>query len=120
MAISDVLKNFRKGDSAPPGAPSDPGSPDNMAADGSDAGPRTISLTPDEMKELSGGQPGGGQEVQCAVTGRVGDNGDFTVISIHSANGPQGQGDENDMAAQVMGMMGQPARVQNQTMPSPS
>lgn len=115
MPISGVLKNFRQSGYGGGDAPAD----DSGA---SSPGPRSIKLTGEELKDLQGyGEPG--QEQECLVTGRVGENGEFTVTSVRSTggdDGPAGPGDENDMASQVMGMMGKAPMVQNQTMPSPS
>jgi len=115
MPVGDVLKNFRATDyGKDPGAAPDPGSSDPKAPEG----PRSIKLTDEEAKDLQNyGEPG--TEQQCLVTGRLDDKGEFTVISVQGQGGP-GPGDENDMAAQVMGKMGMPPTVQQQTMPSPS
>ena len=104
MPVSDVLKNFRATDYG-----KDPGAVDSPDPENPE-GPRSIKLTDEEAKELEGyGEPG--TEQQCLVTGRLDDNGEFTVISVH-APGSSAPGDENEMAAQVMGKMGMP--------PSPS
>lgn len=102
MAISKVLQNFRGGDKKET-------SPDEGAAEG----PRIFKLTDDEAKSLAGD----GAEKEYIVTGRVGGDGDFTVVSVRSSEEPD---DEENMASQVMGMLGRAPVMQSQTMPSPS
>lgn len=109
MPVSDVLKSFRK----------DGYGPEKDSSDKEEsAGPRMIKLTDDEKKSFGEGD---GSEVTCQVTGRYSD-GEFSVISVQGPSEEgKGPGDENEMAAKVMGMMGGGApMVQNQTMPSPS
>lgn len=102
MPVSDVLKNFRN---------ESYGKKDGGKPKEDSGSPRIIKLTDDEAKELQGyqGEPGG--EQTCEVTGRLGDNGEFSVTSVHLPGG--GMGDEKEMAAEVMGKM-------PMTMPSPS
>lgn len=105
MPLGDVLKKFRGGDAPEPDEKEDEG----------DDSPRMIKLTDGEKKAF--GEEGDGKEVTCQVTGRYAD-GQLSVISVQ---GPSGGGDEDEMAAKVMGMMGGNApMMRNQTMPSPS
>jgi hypothetical protein len=108
MPVSDVLKSFRKEGYGE--------SPKEQGPQGAE-GPRSFKLTDDEVKELQGYQKGPGMEQECVVTGRLGENGEFTVTSVHSPGG--GMNDENDMASQVMDKMGQAPTVRPQTIPSP-
>ena len=110
MPVSDVLKGFRKG-----GYGSDKKGPENPSEKG---GPRTIQLTDSEQKELQAYAKGDGAEQQCLVTGRMGGDGKFTVISVHNPGGESTMPDENEMAAAVMGK--QSPMMQMQTQPSPS
>lgn len=111
MAVSEVLKNFRN---------KDYGSGSSKSDKNDSGGPRIIKLTDDEMKELQSYQKGPGEEQQCLVTGRLGDSGDFSVTSVHSPNGESTMPDQDQMAQEVMGKMGQPPMMQSQTIPSPS
>lgn len=109
MAISDVLENFRK-----EGYAGKKGKPEE-----SSSGPRSFKLTDEEVKELQGYAGGPGEEQQCLVTGRMGENGEFSVISVHSPNG-EAPGNEDDMAREMMEKMGKAPMMRPQTMPSPS
>lgn len=106
MPVSDVLKNFRQNSYG-----KDDPEPDEKESSG---GARMIKLTEDEVKELQGYQKEPGTEQQCLVTGRLGEDGEFSVTSVHSPEGGANP-DEAGMASEVMGKMGMP-----QTMPSPS
>jgi hypothetical protein len=110
MAVSDVLKGFRKDDYKGKEKEEKSDSP----------GPRMIKLTDDEAKELQGYQKGPGMEQDCLVTGRLGEGGEFTVTSVRSPEG--GAPDPDGMASELMNKMrgGMPPVMQNQTMPSPS
>jgi hypothetical protein len=112
MDVSGALKSFRDGGYGGKDASSEPKEA---------AGPRTITLTDDEAKELAGYSGGEGAEQECLVTGRLSGS-ELTVTSVKSSGGGQ-----DDMAKEVMdrmggaGRLGSPApMMQNQTMPSPS
>ena len=104
MDISGALKKFRSG-------------PEEESEEKS-SGPRMIKLTDEEKKSLEGyGQPG--EEIECTVRGRLGENGEFSVSSV-SAPGGEGD-DEGKMASEVMGKIeGPPPTMRTQTMPYPS
>lgn len=111
MPVSDVLKNFRQGDYGKKDIPEEKESSD---------GPRMIKLTDEEVKELQGYQKAPGEEQQCLVSGRLGEDGKFSVVSVHSPEGGPGPNEEKEMAEKMMGPMGGPPMMQQQTMPSPS
>ena len=110
MDVSGALKSFRDGGY---------GGKDQASEPKESAGPRTITLTDDEAKELSGYSQAEGSEQECLVTGRLVGS-EFTVTSVKSSGGGQ-----DDMAKEVMDRMGGGGAspvpmMQNQTMPSPS
>lgn len=107
MPFSDVLQSFRKSGYGP----------DKSEKKDESGGPRLIKLTDEEVKDLQSYQNGSGEEQTCEVTGRLGSNGEFSVISVRNPGGGSGMGNEDEMAAAVMGKS---PVMQNQTMPSPS
>lgn len=106
MPAANLLKSFRQDGY---------GQNEPEEKEESSGGPRMIKLTDEEAKELQGYQKQPGMEQQCLVSGRLGENGEFTVTSVHSPEGGQKNPDEAGMAQEMMGKMGMP-----QTMPSPS
>ena len=110
MPVSDVLKSFRKEGYGDKGGNDDKETPQ---------GRRSFKLTDDEVKELQGYSQGPGMEQKCLVTGRLGEDGEFSVTSVHSSGG-EGPGNEDEMAKEMMAKMGNAPVMQSQTMPSPS
>lgn len=110
MPLGSVLKSFRDRGY---------GSGENSGEPEDSKGPRLITLTDDEAKGLAEYKKEGGDEIVCQVTGRL-DGNEFSVISVTAPGGEEKMpGNEDEMAAKVMGMMGKPPMMQNQTMPSP-
>lgn len=107
MPISDTLDQFRKG-----------GYGEKQDKKSESSGPRMFKLTDDEAKAVQEYSKGEGMETECTVTGRLGENGEFTVTSVRT---PGGDGaDQDQMASEVMAKMGQAPMMRPQTMPSPS
>lgn len=112
MPVSDVLKNMRdSGYGDKPGA-----KPADDSSESSPAMSRVIKLTDDEMKSLEGSAGAPGEEMTLTVTGKLEEDGSFSVMNV----GAEGGGPD-DAAKQVAdGVLGVPPMMQNQTMPSPS
>lgn len=102
MPIGDSLKSFRKGGYG--AGKQDDGGEDKTSS----SGPRSFKLTDEEAKELQGYSKGPGMEQECTVTGRLGENGEFTVSSVHAP----GNGESEEMGQAMAGPQGGPPMMQ--------
>lgn len=109
MSATDILKKFRGNDS-----------PEKPSMDGGDKQPsmtRMFKLTDEEKKMADSYQQEPGGDVKLEVTGRLGHDGQFTVMSV-SWPGMDSMKDEGGISPEEV--MGKMPMMRASTQPSPS